>query len=234
MRSAFSRSVNDELVGLSAAHGGIRRIVCECSRRRCTDLLDVTVADYDAVRAHPTRLLVVSGHELASVQRVVTRTRRVAVVQEQQECLRTQRAATNGHAAANGERPRVLVVEDEHLMRERWAIHLRSVGLHVLEAPDGLRGLARARAAQPDLVVTDVHMPGLDGLQLAEALTGDERTRRIPLIFLSGQSEPVTTDRAYGLGAVAYLNKSCDLRAAASLVAGVLARFGRDDPELAA
>ena len=75
MRSAFSRAVNEDMIGLSAAHGGIHRIVCECSRRMCTELLDVTVAEYEAVRAHPTRLLVVPGHELADVQRVVSRTR---------------------------------------------------------------------------------------------------------------------------------------------------------------
>jgi CheY-like chemotaxis protein len=229
MRSAFSRSVNDDLIRLSAAHGGIRRIVCECSRPRCDELLDVMIADYDAVRAHPTRLLVVAGHELASVQRVVSRTRRVAVVQEQQECLRMQSRATNGRTAANGKRPRVLVVEDEPLTRELWASNLRAAGLRVLEAPDGLTGLARARSETPDLVVTDVMMPGLDGFQLAEALVEDEQTRGIPLIFFSGQAPATAAERAYALGAVAYLSKSCDLRAAASLVAAVLARFDRDD-----
>ncbi len=58
-----------------------------------------------------------------------------------------------------------------------------------------------------------------------------EHTRRIPLIFLSGQAEAAAADRAYGLGAVAYLSKSCDLQAAASLV---LARFERGGPELVA
>jgi two-component system, OmpR family, alkaline phosphatase synthesis response regulator PhoP len=234
MRSAFSRAVNEDLIGLSAAHGGIRRIVCECSRRMCTELLDVTVADYEAVRAHPTRLLVVPGHELADVQRVVSQTRRVAVVQEQQECLRMQSEATNGFYTDNGKRPRVLIVEDEPFMCRLWAINLRAAGLYVLEAPDGFRGLARARSERPDLVTTDVMMRGLDGFQLAEALGQDEHTRRIPLIFLSGRAETAAADRAYGLGAVAYLSKSSDLRAAASLVAGVLARFARDDPELVA
>jgi len=235
MRSAFSRAVNNDLIGLSATqHGGIRRIVCECSRRRCDELLDVTIAEYDAVRAHPTRLLVVSGHELAGVQRVVTRTGRLAVVQEQQECLRMQSGAANWHFAGNGRPPQVLVVEDEPLASKLWAINLRAAGLGVLEAPDGLRGLARARSERPDLVTTDVMLPGLDGFRLAEALGEDEQTRRIPLIFLSGQVEADAADRAYGLGAVAYLSKSCDLRAAASLVAAVLTRFARDDPELVA
>jgi CheY-like chemotaxis protein len=77
-------------------------------------------------------------------------------------------------------------------------------------------------------------MPGLDGFQLAEALGQGEHTRRIPLVFLSGRAEATAAARAYGLGAVAYLSKSCDLRAAASVVARVLARFERDDPALVA
>ena len=234
MRSAFSRAVNEDMTELSVAHDGIRRIVCECSRRMCTELLDVTVAEYEAVRAHPTRLLLVPGHELGSVQRVVSRTRFVAVVQEQQKSLRLQSGATNGSHVGNGKRPRVLIVEDEPLMSELWAINLRAEGLDVLEAPDGLRGLARARSEHPDLVTTDLMMPGLDGFQLAEALGQDEHTCRIPLIFLSGRAEAAAAARAYALGAVAYLSKSCDLSTAASLVAGVLARFARDDPELVA
>jgi CheY-like chemotaxis protein len=234
MRSAFSRAVNEDLIGLSAPHGGIRRIVCECSRRLCTELLDVAVVDYDAVRAHPTRLLVVPGHELADVQRVVSRTRFVAVVQEQQESLRLQSGAMNGLHPDNGKRPRVLIVEDEPFTCKLWAINLRAEGLGVLEARDGLRGLARARSEQPDLVTTDAMLPGLDGFALAEALRQDEHTCRIPLIFLSGRGEAAAAARAYGLGAVAYLSKSCDLRAAASLVAGVLGRFTRDEPGLVA
>jgi CheY-like chemotaxis protein len=235
MRSAFSRAVNDDLIRLSAAHGRIRRIVCECSRRMCTELLDVTAAEYEAVRAHPTRLLVVPGHELQDLQRVVSRTRWVAVVQEQQESLRVQSGATNGSShVGNGKPPRVLIVEDEPFASRLWANNLRSAGLGVLEARNGLRGLARARSERPDLVTTDVALPGLDGFQLAEVLRRDEHTRRIPLIFLSARAEAAAAARAYALGAVAYLSKSHDLPAAASLVAGVLARFARDEPEFVA
>jgi CheY-like chemotaxis protein len=229
MRSAFSRSVNDELVALSVAHGNIRRIVCECSRRPCVELLDVTISDYTAVRAHPTRLLVVPGHELAGVQRVVSRGRSVAVVQEQQECLRLQSLAGHRRDPGRFEPPQVLVVEDEPSISELWAVNLSLAGLRVLEVPDGRSGLARARAERPDLVTTDVMMPGFDGFQLAEALRRDEETRRIPLIFLSGQDDSAGAARAYALGAVAYLSKSCDLRAAATLVADVLARFPRNE-----
>jgi CheY-like chemotaxis protein len=84
-------------------------------------------------------------------------------------------------------------------------------------------------AASEHAMTTDVMVPGLDGFQPAESLRRDEETRRIPLIFLSGQDDAAAADRAYGLGAVAYLSKACDFRETASLVAGVLARFPRND-----
>ena len=83
---------------------------------------------------------------------------------------------------------RVLVVDDDPAMRLLCAINLELEGLVVLEAEDGLSALARARAEKPDLVVTDVSMPRLDGFGLAEALRRDRRTRRIPLVFLSGET----------------------------------------------
>lgn len=186
-RSAFFRAVNDELVGLaSVAERGVR-IVCECSRPACAESLEVAIAEYEAVRAHPTRFLVAPGHELGAVQRVLTRTHRLAVIQEHQECLRSQRAAANGRVLARRKSPRVLIVDDDPAIRMLCSANLELEGIVVLEAPDGRGGLEQARSNPPHLVVTDVMMPGLDGFQLAEALRGDERTRRIPLIFLSSQ-----------------------------------------------
>jgi CheY-like chemotaxis protein len=82
---------------------------------------------------------------------------------------------------------RVLVVDDDPAMRELCAINLKLAGIAVLEAADGKRALALARAERPDLVVTDVKMPELGGFELAEALARSRRTRRIPLIFVSGE-----------------------------------------------
>lgn len=225
-RSAHFRAVNDELVRLgSVAERAVRRIVCECSRAACAESLEIAMAEYEAVRAHPTRFLVTPGHELAAVQRVLTRTRRLAVIQERQECLRSQRAAANGRVLARRKSPRVLIVDDDPAIRMLCSANLEIEGIVVLEAPDGRRGLEQARSTHPHLVVTDVMMPGLDGFQLAEALRGDERTRRIPLIFLSGQRGAALAAHAYELGALAYLTKPFDPPALVSLVAGVLARF---------
>ena len=116
-----------------------------------------------------------------------------------------------------------MIVDDDPAVRLLCAVNLTAEGLHVLEAEDGLDALEQARCERPDLVLTDVKMPGLDGFQLAERLRGDERTRRIPLIFLSGEVAQANAERARALGALAYLTKPFDPGALASFVARELA-----------
>ena len=72
---------------------------------------------------------------------------------------------------------RVLIVDDDPAIRTLCAFNLQQEGLVVVEAADGRLALEEARSERPDLVVTDVMMPGLDGFELAEALQRDERTR---------------------------------------------------------
>jgi CheY-like chemotaxis protein len=125
---------------------------------------------------------------------------------------------------------RVLVVDDDSNSRALCAINFLLEGLEVVEAEDGQRGLARARLESPDLVVTDIAMPGLDGFELAEALRRDASTARIPLIFLSGELDPGNEARAHSLGALAYVTKPFDPPAFAKLVAGALTRRGTYAP----
>ena len=126
-------------------------------------------------------------------------------------------------------RARVLIVDDDPAMRTLCSINLRLDGLDVLEAADGRRGLALARAERPDLVLTDVTMPRLDGFQLAEALRRDEDTRQIPLVFLSGETSAADRVRADQLGALAYLTKPFDPSTLASIVADALASAGKHE-----
>lgn len=123
----------------------------------------------------------------------------------------------------------VLVVDDDPAIRMLCSVNLQLEGLDVLEAVDGRHGLEQARSHRPDLVLTDVMMPGLDGFQLAEALRGDERTRRVPLIFLSGETDAAYEIRARELGALGYLSKPFDPVALASTIAGVLGRAATAD-----
>lgn len=124
-----------------------------------------------------------------------------------------------GSAAA----ARVLVVDDDAAMRELCAINLQLAGIAVLQAADGKRALALARAERPDLVLTDVKMPELGGFELAEALARSRRTRQIPLIFLSGETAGTARARARSLGAFAFVAKPFDPTKLASLVADALA-----------
>jgi DNA-binding response OmpR family regulator len=128
--------------------------------------------------------------------------------------------------------PRVLVVDDDPNARALCSINLLLEGLEVLEAEDGRMGLARARLESPDLVVTDVAMPGLNGFELAEALRRDKSTAQIPLIFLSGEAGPDNEVRARSLGALAYVTKPFDPPALAALVAAALDCF-RGEPAVA-
>jgi CheY-like chemotaxis protein len=120
----------------------------------------------------------------------------------------------------------VLIVDDDPVMRTLCAISLNISGLVVREAPDGETALARARSECPDLVLTDVKMPGLDGFELAQALRDDVRTRQVPLIFLSGETGKGNRARADELGALAYVTKPFDPSTLASLVEVALSRPG--------
>ena len=132
-------------------------------------------------------------------------------------------AITPEKVADGSTQPCVLIVDDDPAIREICSINLQLEGLRVLEAANGQVGLARARFERPDLVLTDVRMPGLDGFELAEALRRNLRTRAIPLVFLSGEAGAANEARAVGLGALAYVTKPFDPVALAALVAKTLA-----------
>jgi CheY-like chemotaxis protein len=136
--------------------------------------------------------------------------------------------------ARDGAAARVLIVDDDAAVRLLCAVNLNAEGLQVLEAADGLDGFEQARCECPDLVLTDVMMPRLDGFQLAEKLRGDECTRRSPLIFLSGEDGQTNVERARALGALAYLTKPFDPRALAAFVAHELAAASARPSEVAA
>jgi two-component system alkaline phosphatase synthesis response regulator PhoP len=124
---------------------------------------------------------------------------------------------------------RVLVIDDEAPIRLLCRVNLEAEGMDVIEAADGKTGLDRAREQQPDVVLLDVMMPGLDGWRVAEALLEDDRTRGIPIIFLTARAE--FRDRARGLdiGGVDYVTKPFNPLDLAQLVRGLLDRIDRGE-----
>lgn len=215
---AVFRDLNDDLARLSStAATSVRLFVCECAQPACAESLEAPIFTYRATRAAPDRYLVAPGHELnGGGVRVVERTPRYSIV-EQATPWSSAPAGTSGDAADRPS-PRVLIVDDDPTVRSLVGVNLQFVGLATIEASNGLEGADRARVTQPDLVVTDVNMPGLDGFELAEALRRDERTRTIPIIFISGQTEGATVERAHSLGALAFVVKPFDPVALANRV----------------
>jgi DNA-binding response OmpR family regulator len=124
---------------------------------------------------------------------------------------------------------RVLVIDDEAPIRLLCRVNLEAEGMAVLEAADGMTGLDLARDEQPDIVLLDVMMPGLDGWRVAEELLEDDRTRTIPIIFLTARAE--FRDRARGLdiGGIDYVTKPFNPLELAQLVRGLLERIERGE-----
>ena len=112
-----------------------------------------------------------------------------------------------GMDQAPGDNMRVLVIDDEAPIRLLCRVNLEAEKMEVLEASDGPTGLEKARNEGPDVVLLDVMMPGLDGWQVAEELLSDERTRGIPIIFLTARAEVRDRARGLDLGGIDYVTK---------------------------
>ncbi|MDX6448318.1 MAG: hypothetical protein QOG29_1185 [Gaiellaceae bacterium] len=124
---------------------------------------------------------------------------------------------------------RVLVIDDEAPIRLLCRVNLEAEGMEVLEAPDGPKGLEQARAAEPDVILLDVMMPGLDGWQVAEQLLEDDKTSSIPIVFLTARAEFRDRARGLDLGGIDYVTKPFNPLELAPLVEDMLKRVGRGE-----
>jgi CheY-like chemotaxis protein len=124
---------------------------------------------------------------------------------------------------------RVLVIDDEEAIRLLCRVNLEAEGMSVDEAADGRTGLERARTGSPDVILLDVMMPGLDGWQVAEELVGDERTRQIPIVFLTARADFRDRERGLEAGGIAYLTKPFNPVELARLIDDLLARLARGE-----
>ena len=94
---------------------------------------------------------------------------------------------------------RVLIVEDEPDIRDLLAFHLEREGYHVTRSRTGADALRQVRARPPDLILLDLMLPELGGLDVCRRLRQDPRTASVPIVMLTARGEEV--DRILGLGA---------------------------------
>ncbi len=116
---------------------------------------------------------------------------------------------------------KIVLCEDDPTIRKLIGIAMRSTPHDVLLAEDGSLGLVLIRRERPDLVCTDLSMPGLDGFQLMETLSADEGLAHIPVILITASTTRSTLEDGMRRGAASVLVKpfsTADLRARVELV----------------
>jgi len=118
---------------------------------------------------------------------------------------------------------RLLLVEDDRFLRRACEASLRQRGYDVLTAADGEEGLRLARAETPDLVLLDLLLPKLSGLEVLRSLRSDAATRELPVLILSNSSREQDVSEITRLGVAGYLVKAdLSLKALGDRVARIL------------
>lgn len=116
----------------------------------------------------------------------------------------------------------VLAVDDSLTMRELLRAALRDAGYAVTLASDGREALDRLAEAAPDLIVTDLNMPRLDGFGLIEAVRSGQKAARIPILVLTTETGQDLKDRARRIGATGWIGKPFDDAALVATIRRVL------------
>mgnify|MGYP001558011638 CR=1 FL=1 len=116
----------------------------------------------------------------------------------------------------------VLTIEDQADIRHLIRMTLEFAGFEVIEAGDGAQGLALARSRRPDLILLDVMMPGISGLEVGKALAADPALSRIPVVMLTALAQDSDAAAGREAGARAYLAKPFSPIALLALVQGLI------------
>jgi DNA-binding response OmpR family regulator len=104
----------------------------------------------------------------------------------------------------------VLLVDDDPVILKLLQVNFEMEGFRVSTANDGVEGLEKARAVRPDIVLLDIMMPRMDGLEVTKALKGDPETKDIPIILLSAKAQASDIQAGKDMGADDYLTKPFD------------------------
>jgi DNA-binding response OmpR family regulator len=129
--------------------------------------------------------------------------------------------ASDSPEVTRTDRSLVLIVDDEPTLRAAIAYNLKREGWSVEQADDGYAALERARALRPDVIVLDVMLPGLDGLQVCRALRAEST---VPILFLSARGEEIDRILGLELGGDDYLTKPFAMRELVARVRAMLRR----------
>lgn len=117
----------------------------------------------------------------------------------------------------------VLTVDDSKTIRNMLLMTLRAAGFETLQAEDGIEGLEVLENATPDVIVTDINMPRLDGFGFIEGVRKIEKHRAIPILVLTTESDAEKKNRAREAGATGWIVKPFDPQKLVSAIERVTA-----------
>ena len=103
---------------------------------------------------------------------------------------------------------KILVIDDDSLVRKSLAQALSTAGYTVDDAVNGKAGLDKALSTHPDLIVSDIRMPEMDGLEMIEQLRTDDWGKKVPVIILSTDEATTSVNQAMAAGVTIYLSKT--------------------------
>ena len=128
---------------------------------------------------------------------------------------------------------RLLVVDDEPNLLRAVAACLKAEDYEVSTARSGYEALMQLAEAVPDLIISDIRMPGMDGYKLARQLRGSPRTALVPIVFLTAKDETADRIEGFRAGIDAYLTKPFEPDELIAVVNGILSRVERTHSQIA-
>ena len=123
---------------------------------------------------------------------------------------------------------KILIVDDEANIRQLVKYNLEKESYQVLEAEDGLQGIRLAKTEKPDLMLLDLMLPQMDGLEVCRSLKGNPATAALPIIMLTAKSEEIDKVIGLELGADDYMTKPFSPRELVARVKAVLRRSQKE------
>jgi DNA-binding response OmpR family regulator len=104
----------------------------------------------------------------------------------------------------------VLVIDDDPVIVKLLRVNFELEGFNVISAGDGREGVEKARNERPDVVISDIMMPTMNGLELVSTLKSDPETADLPVLLLSAKAQMADVQRGFELGADDYVTKPFD------------------------
>jgi two-component system, OmpR family, phosphate regulon response regulator PhoB len=137
----------------------------------------------------------------------------------------SQRAQSDTPKGAGASLPSILIIEDELSLTKILAYNLEREGYEVALAHDGQEGLRKAQTLLPNLILLDLMLPVMDGLEVCRELRAGARTREIPIIIMTAKTEETDQIVGFSMGADDYVTKPFSLKILLQRIKALLRRF---------